>query len=83
MTTYTNTDNHPGVIKFTKKVKRLDNAIILDKQFKVPVESMGGLIPTAEEIQVKKVKKKLAKTYFVDDEAEDDSEEEEDADEEI
>lgn len=50
LTTLTNTDNHPGVIKFNRKIKTNLNAIILDKQFKVPVESMGGLIPTAEEI---------------------------------
>lgn len=80
LTTYTNTDNHPGIIKFVKKVKTKSNAIILDKQFKVPIESMNGLIPTAEEIQVKKKAKKVAKTYFVEDE--DESEDQDEIEEE-
>jgi len=43
LTTYTNTDNHPGLIKYAPKVKASrKNKILLDKQFKVPVEGLGA-----------------------------------------
>ena len=62
LTTLTNTDNHPHVIKYVPKVKPNSNAIMLDKQFKVPVGALDGLIPTAEEISKKKAAKKAKKT---------------------
>lgn len=31
LTTYTNTDNHPNVIKYVPKVKTKANAVVLDK----------------------------------------------------
>ena len=52
LSTYTNTDNHPGIIKFVPKVKVNKKAKIeLHTQFKVPV-SANGLIPIAEEVEV-------------------------------
>ncbi len=52
MSTYTNTDNHPGVIKSQRRI-RPKQKIELHKQFKVPIE---GLTPLAEEITIKKEK---------------------------
>ena len=50
LTTYTNTDNHPGVIKTQRRVRpKMNMKIELHKQFKVPLD---GLIPLAEEIIV-------------------------------
>jgi len=55
LTTFTNTDNHPGVIKTERRVRPNQKLKIeLHKQFKVPID---GLIPLAEEIIVKKEKK--------------------------
>lgn len=39
LTTFTNTDNHPGVIKTTRVVKQKAK-IELHKQFKVPVDGL-------------------------------------------
>lgn len=75
LSTYTNTDNHPGVIKFRPKVKVNDKLkIALHTQFKVPIDGLDGLIPIAEEIiEKKKAKKKDRKNAFEEDsEAEDD-----------
>jgi hypothetical protein len=72
LTTYTNTDNHPGVIKTERRVRAGEKMKIeLHKQFKVPVD---GLIPMAEEIVVQKEKKaaknnKQAYTRVVDESA--------------
>ena len=50
LTTYTNTDNHPGLIKTERRVRPSQRMKIeLHKQFKVPVD---GLLPLAEEITV-------------------------------
>ena len=50
LSTYTNTDNHPGVIKTTRRVRPSQRMKIeLHKQFKVPID---GLIPLAEEITI-------------------------------
>ena len=76
LSTYTNTDNHPNVIKFQKKVK-VSNLMKIDlhKQFKVPVDGLEGLIPIAEEVELKrKQKKKNNKNAF-----EEDSESDEEA----
>ena len=55
LTTYTNTDNHPGLIKTERRVRPSQRMKIeLHKQFKVPVD---GLIPLAEEITIQKEKK--------------------------
>ena len=55
LSTYTNTDNHPSLIKFVPKVKtNKDKMIMLHKQFKVPIGGLDGLIPIAEEIEIKK-----------------------------
>lgn len=55
LSTYTNTDNHPGLIKTTRRVRPSQRMKIeLHKQFKVP---MDGLIPLAEEITLAKEKK--------------------------
>ena len=55
LSTYTNTDNHPGVIKTQRRVRPSQRMKIeLHKQFKVPVD---GLIPLAEEITIQKEKK--------------------------
>jgi len=52
LSTYTNTDNHPGVIKTTRRVRPNQKMKIeLHKQFKVPID---GLIPMAEEITLQK-----------------------------
>lgn len=56
LSTYTNTDNHPGVIRTQRRVKpSVRSTIQLHKQFKVPID---GLIPVAEEITIQKAKKK-------------------------
>lgn len=50
LSTYTNTDNHPGVIKTTKRIRPSQQMKIeLHKQFKVPLD---GLIPMAEELVI-------------------------------
>ena len=50
LSTYTNTDNHPGLIKTERRVRPSQRMKIeLHKQFKVPVD---GLLPLAEEITV-------------------------------
>lgn len=78
LTTHTNTDNHPGIIKFTPKIK-VKNQIILDKQFKVPIDGLNGLIPTAEVIsQKKKEKKQRSETYFEEDSESDEIDTDED-----
>lgn len=62
LTTYTNTDNHPGLIKYVPKIKPSQRMKIeLDKQFKVPLEGLNGLIPIAEEIIKEKKPKKANK----------------------
>jgi hypothetical protein len=56
LSTYTNTDNHPGVIKTTRRIRPSQQMKIeLHKQFRVPID---GLIPVAEEITLAKEKKK-------------------------
>ena len=56
---YTNTDNHPHLIKYVPKVKTNQKIKIeLHKQFKVPIESLNGLTPIAEVIETKKLQKK-------------------------
>jgi hypothetical protein len=79
LTTYTNTDNHPGVIKFTPKVKVNHKAKIeLHTQFKVPISGLDGLIPIAEEVHAaKKLKKKNRKQAFEEDSQESSSDAEE------
>jgi hypothetical protein len=57
LSTYTNTDNHPGIIKTERRI-RPSKKIELHKAFKVPVE---GLMPVAEEILLKKEKIKKEK----------------------
>lgn len=58
-------DNHPGVIKYVPKSKKGNiNKIILDKQFKVPIDGLNGLIPIAEEVEKKKQKKKKSKAAY-------------------
>ena len=55
LTTHTNTDNHPGVIKTERRVKPSQRMQIqLHKQFRVPID---GLIPLAEEVTIQKEKK--------------------------
>lgn len=66
LSTYTNTDNHPSVIKFTRVVKT-KATIQLHKQFKVPVDGLNGLIPIAEEVEVKREKKQAAKNAYEED----------------
>jgi len=51
LSTYTNTDNHPGVIKTSKRIRPGKVKIDLSKQFRVPVD---GLTSIAEEILKKK-----------------------------
>lgn len=51
LSTYTNTDNHPGVIKTSKRIRPGKVKIDLHKQFRVPID---GLTPIAEEILIKK-----------------------------
>jgi len=53
LSTYTNTDNHPGIIKTSKRIRPGKVKIDLHKQFRVPIE---GLCPIAEEILIKKEK---------------------------
>lgn len=57
LSTYTNTDNHPGIIKTERRI-RPSKKIELHKAFKVPLE---GLMPVAEEILIKKEKIKKEK----------------------
>ena len=60
LSTYTNTDNHPGVIKTTKRVRpNQKQKIDLHKAFRVPVDGLEGLTPMAEEI-TRKIEKKKA-----------------------
>lgn len=62
LSTYTNTDNHPGVIKTTRRVRPSQRMKIeLHKQFKVPID---GLIPLAEEITLIKEKKAVPAQPF-------------------
>ena len=63
LTTFTNTDNHPGVIKTTRVVRQKANKIELHKQFKVPVD---GLMAEEITVQVKSQpeKQKQAKGPF-------------------
>ena len=64
LTTFTNTDNHPGVIRTTRVVKtNTKNRMELHKQFQVPLEGLSpGDIPTATvSIQTKKEAKKALK----------------------
>ena len=42
MSTYTNTDNHPGIIKTEKRIVRPKVKIELHKQLKVPLEGLIG-----------------------------------------
>lgn len=42
LTTHTNTDNHPGVIKTTRVVKPKRNTIELHKQLRVPIEGLAA-----------------------------------------
>ena len=58
LSTFTNKDNHPGVIKTTRVVKQKANQIILHKQFKVPIEGLAEVI----DLPNKKDKKKSTKT---------------------
>ena len=55
VSTLTNTDNHPGVIRTTRVVKVSKHKIELDKQFQVPLE---GLVAV-------EVTKKTVKPYAV------------------
>jgi len=65
LSTYSNLDNHPGVIKYVPKSKKSNiNKIILDKQFKVPIDGLNGLIPIAEEVEKKKHSKKKGKAAY-------------------
>jgi hypothetical protein len=58
LSTYTNTDNHPGVITTQKRVRTNQKIKIeLHKQFRVPIEGLAGAIPVAEEILTQKDKK--------------------------
>ena len=84
LSTFTNTDNHPGVIKTTRVVKPKQNRLDLHKQLKVPID---GLV--AEEIDLKQKEKleekakKLSKQgpYAVDEEIESGSESEDENEE--
>ena len=59
LSTYTNTDNHPGVIKTQKRIRPSQKMKIeLHKAFRVPVD---GLMPLAEEITIQKDKKREEK----------------------
>lgn len=79
LSTYSNLDNHPGIIRYKPKVKTDQKLkISLDKQFKVPIDGLNGLIPIAEEIEVKKEKKKRNyKNAYVEEDTDSDEEEEE------
>ena len=65
LSTYTNTDNHPGVIKTQRRVRPSERMKIeLHKQFRVPVDGLGVI---AEEITIqkeKKLKEKESKPYI-------------------
>ena len=77
MSTYTNTDNHPSVIKFVAKVKVNQRMKIdLHKQYKVPIDGLNGLIPIAEEIDVKKKEKKIKSKNAFEEESSDEEQEE-------
>ena len=72
ISTYTNTDNHPAIIKTTSRVVRTKQRMEMHKQFKVPLD---GLM--AEEISIKPVqaaKKEAAAGPYVEKEAEKESE---------
>ncbi len=56
LSTYTNTDNHPAIVKTQGRVVRTKQRIELHKQFKVPLD---GLM--AEEISTLTKKKKTVK----------------------
>ncbi|CDW89648.1 UNKNOWN [Stylonychia lemnae] len=56
LSTFTNTDNHPGVIKTTRTVKVNNKKMELHKQFKVPIEGLMAM-----EIDVPRETKKLKK----------------------
>ena len=72
LSTYTNTDNHPAVIKTVGRVVKTKQRMELHKQFKVPLE---GLM--AEEITIVKEKpKKPAKALVEADDSSDDADEE-------
>lgn len=73
LSTYTNTDNHPGVIKTTRRVKPSSRMKIeLHKAFKVPID---GLAPIAEEIIIQKEKKAKERAVGPYEKASDDSDE--------
>lgn len=59
ISTFTNTDNHPGLIKTVKKIVKPKHKFELHKQFKVPLE---GLMPIAEEITIKKEQREKKKS---------------------
>lgn len=63
LSTYTNTDNHPGVIKTQKRV-RINQKIKIElhKQFRVPIDGLTTQV--AEEILVEKEKKKAKEGPF-------------------
>jgi len=64
LSTFTNTDNHPNLIKYVPKVKPSQKLKMeLHKQFKiqVPVGGLDGLTPIAEVIPMEKSKEKKAK----------------------
>ena len=82
LSTFTNTDNHPSIIKFVPKVKTNQKMKIeLHKQFKVPIDGLNGLIPIAEEIELKKKKKNKADQAFEEDTSESEEEEVQEDDE--
>lgn len=62
------------------KVKTKANAVVLDKQFKVPVEALDGLIPTAQEVTKPKKGDKKARKEGAFEVETDESEPEDDAD---
>lgn len=63
LSTYTNTDNHPGVIKTERRVRPSERMKIeLHKQFKVPVDGLGPVV--AEVVSKDKQKLKEAKPYI-------------------
>ena len=55
--------------------------IELHKQFKVPIDGLNGLIPIAEEIELKKKKKNKADQAFEEDTSESEEEEVQEDDE--
>lgn len=81
MSTYTNTDNHPGIIK-TSRIVKAKNKMELHKQFKVPLAGlMPDDIPVATEVstapsKIKEKSKKKGKPFEVVEEIESDSDSE-------